>query len=373
MIREYYLDAAATNPPTLVTAGGEYNLGNPGSQHRKGKVARQMLEFSREHIADNIGVKTSEIFFTSGGSESNNMAIKGVAFKNPKCHIITSIIEHPSVLKTCEQLERFGYEVTYLPVNKYGEIDLEDLENSIRSNTKLITIMSVNNEIGTIQNYKEIYNIAKKYNVLYHMDAVQAICCIPGKELTQYCDMLSVSGHKFKARTGTGFLFCREGIELEPLICGGSQEHGKRAGTENVRGIDTLARALTKLENELQDDKDTANFKRELLEWMYKCVGDIEVNGSKNSSNHILNVRIRGIRSEVAVELLSMAGVYVSSGSACSKGETSHVLKAIGLTDEEVSESIRFSFDKYTAKHTDLKALIEVITDVISRVRQKYK
>ncbi|MDE6004357.1 MAG: cysteine desulfurase NifS [Oscillospiraceae bacterium] len=350
------------------------NFGNPSSIYAKGRENERAIMNARERVAKCLNADAKEIYFTGGGSESDNWAIKGIADKlatKGKKHIITSVFEHHAVLHTCEFLEKHGFEVTYLPVSPEGLINSEDVENAIRPDTALVTIMYANNEIGTIQPISEIGAICKKHGVLFHTDAVQAIGNIEIDVKAQNIDLLSLSGHKFHAPKGIGALYVRKGIQLPNLIHGGGQESGKRAGTENVPAIMGLAKAielatanipekiakLTPLRNKLIDG---------ILQMeQTKLNGDREKRLAGN-----VNISIVGIEGESLLLMLDYYGIQASSGSACTSGslDPSHVLLSLGLVHEVAHGSLRISFDEeFTEQDADY--ILEVLPKIVDRLR----
>ncbi|MDE5792578.1 MAG: cysteine desulfurase NifS [Oscillospiraceae bacterium] len=350
------------------------NFGNPSSIYAKGRENERAIMNARERVAKCLNADPKEIYFTGGGSESDNWAIKGIADKlaaKGKKHIITSVFEHHAVLHTCEFLEKHGFEVTYLPVSPEGLINSEDVENAIRPDTALVTIMYANNEIGTIQPISEIGAICKKHGVLFHTDAVQAIGNIEIDVKAQNIDLLSLSGHKFHAPKGIGALYVRKGIQLPNLIHGGGQESGKRAGTENVPAIMGLAKAielatanvpekiakLTPLRNKLIDG---------ILQMeQTKLNGDRERRLAGN-----VNISIVGIEGESLLLMLDYYGIQASSGSACTSGslDPSHVLLSLGLVHEVAHGSLRISFgEEFTEQDADY--ILEVLPKIVDRLR----
>ena len=316
------------------------NYGNASSLHAKGKEAREALSRAREKIAAYFGCDAKEIIFTSGGTESNNLAIRGLAKANPeRKHIITSVIEHPCVLDTCRDLEREGYEVDYLEVDSEGLVKLDDVRSKIRDDTLLISIMHVNNEIGVIQPVEEIGRICKKRGVYFHSDNVQGFL----KENLSLAsiDLMSVSGHKVCAPKGVGFLYVRDGVKIAEILTGGGQEGGLRSGTENVPGIVGLAAALDvdfKID-EIRESRD------KIIKGLRKIPGT-KINGSiKNRVYNNINVSFYGIEGESLMLMLDEDGIYVSTGSACAstKLKESYVLKAVGADEMYIHGSLRLS------------------------------
>lgn len=346
------------------------DFGNPSCFHAMGRKSRELIENARNQIAHSIGAKPNEIIFTSDGTESNNLAIQGYANANRGRHIITTAIEHMSVLKPIEYLYRKGCDVTVLEVDKYGIIDLQQLQNSIRKNTMLISIMFANNEIGTIQSINEIGKIAKEYGICFHTDAVQAIghCDIDVKK--QNIDMMSISAHKIYAPKGIGFLYAKDNIRLQPLLYGGGQEYGLRSGTENVNAIVGMGKAIELLSNK---EQDILFLKMKLLNGIKSMIQGIRLNGAiENSLPSILNISIDGIDGAILADMLSYNDIYVSSGAACTTGisRPSHVLKAIGLSDKEAYSSLRFSFGIYNTEN-DINYILDVLPELVNKLRSE--
>ena len=351
------------------------NYGNPSSAYRIGRENKAIIEDARKQVAKVLNANTEEIYFTSGGSESDNMALKGVAFANQDKgrHIITSKIEHPAVLDTCKELERHGFEITYINVDKNGIVDLKQLETSIREDTILISIMFANNEIGTIEPIKNIGRIAKQYNILFHTDSVQAIgnIKIDVKELG--IDLLSLSAHKFYGPKGIGALYVRDGINFRKYLNGGHQGRNKRAGTENVAGIVGLGKAITLAYNNFEDkNKYLYNLRTYLINEIKNNIPDIRINGDieKRLQGNI-NISVNGVEADNILTELDKRGIFISTGSACTTGsiESSHVLKAIGLSDTEAHSSIRISLGKYNTKD-DLKHFSKELKEIIENLRK---
>ena len=351
------------------------NYGNPSSIYKLGREARKAIEDSREKIAKVLNCKANEIYFTAGGSESDNTAIKGIAKANKKRgnHIITSKIEHPAVLETCKQLEKEGFEITYISVDEKGIVDLEELKKSIKPTTILITIMFANNEIGTIQPIEEIGKIAKGNNIYFHTDSVQAVGSIKIDVQKLNIDSLSLSGHKFYGPKGVGALYVKTGVPFEKFISGGHQERNKRAGTENVAGIVGIGKAIELAYENL----DEYNKKiKELRDYYVKQVEEkipyIKINGDMEKrlpGNS--NISFRFIEGEGLLLNLDLKGVCASSGSACTSGslDPSHVLLAIGLPHEIAHGSLRVSIGKYNTKE-EIDYLIENLMEIVTRLRE---
>lgn len=348
--------------------------GNPSSLYSIGRRAKRAIDKSRMQVAELINCKPNEIYFTGCGSESDNMGIKGVAYANKEKgnHIITSKIEHPAVLETCKVLEKEGYEITYLNVDSNGRINLKELEDSIKDTTILITIMFANNEIGTIEPIKEIGEIAKKHNVIFHTDAVQAVGSIKIDTEELNIDSLSLSGHKFYGPKGIGVLYVKSGIKFQKLIDGGHQEKNKRAGTENTASIVGIANALELAYENL--DKHNKNIK-ELRDYYESQVKEripyIKINGDINNrlpGNS--NISFRFIEGEGLLLNLDLKGICASSGSACTSGslDPSHVLLAIGLPHEIAHGSLRISIGKYNTKE-EVDYLINNLVEIVNKLR----
>jgi len=327
-------------------------FGNASSLHSFGIEAKAALEGAREEVASLIGAKAEEIYFNSGGTESDNTAIKGVAMKNQNKgrHIITTFIEHPAILEPCSYLERQGYEVTYLPVTSEGIIRIEDLVSAIRKDTALISIMHANNEIGTIQPIEEVGKIAKEMDIPLHTDAVQTVGKIPVDVNEMKVDLLSISSHKLHGPKGVGALYIRKGVEIEPFMNGGGHEAGLRSGTENVPGIVGLAKAAELAKKEMPHDMmHLAQMRDGIADFVLERIEDSWVNGhrTKRLPNN-LNLGFRYIEGEALLFRLDAKGVAVSTGSACSskKTEASHVLTAIGLKPEDAHGSLRITLGR---------------------------
>lgn len=348
--------------------------GNASSIYMLGQNAAKALLKAREAVAEAIGAKQHEIFFTSGGSESDNWAIKGAALngaKNGKKHIITSVFEHHAVLHTCEFLEKQGYEVTYIPVDEKGLINPEDIKNAIREDTCLVTIMFANNEIGTIQPIAEIGEICKNKKVPFHTDAVQAVGNVEIDVKAMNIDMLSLSGHKIHAPKGVGALYVRGGLSLPNLIHGGAQEKSKRAGTENLPSIMGLAQAITDVVKNIKEKQEKVSKLRDkLIDGILK-INETRLNGDREKrlcSN--VNISIRGVEGESLLLSLDNEGICASSGSACTSGslDPSHVLLSIGLPHEIAHGSLRLSISEETTEE-DVDYILKVVPEVVKRLR----
>lgn len=347
--------------------------GNASSLYSIGRKSRKILENSREKVARVLNCKPKEIYFTSCGSESDNLAIKGIArkHKNKGKHIITTKIEHPAVLNTCKSLEKDGFVVTYLGVDKDGFISLEELKNSIREDTILISIMFANNEIGTIEPIKEIGRIAKEKGVIFHTDCVQAVgnVKIDVKELG--IDLLSLSSHKFYGPKGVGAIYINENVEFEKIQDGGHQEKNKRAGTENIAGIVGLAKAIELADKNLEKyNNKLINLRDFYFDEITKYIPNVKINGSKEKRlPGNANVSFKNINGEQLLLELDSLGICASSGSACTSGqsEPSHVLTAIGLNAEYIQGSLRTTFGEENTKE-DVEFLIKSIIEITNKI-----
>ena len=348
--------------------------GNPSSLHTDGQIAKMHLENAREDIAKLMGASPKEIYFTSGGSEADNQAIRTAAYngkKKGKNHIISSKFEHHAVLHTLNALEKEGFEVTLLDVHPNGIVKAEDITNAIKDNTCLVTIMSANNEIGTIQPVAEIGKICREKGVLFHTDAVQAVGHIPVHAEEMNVDMLSASAHKFHGPKGIGFLYVKKGIPVHSLIEGGAQERGKRAGTENLAAIVGMTAALKESVERLNDNADKVTVLRNRLAEGLKTIERSRINGDLTA--HLpgtLNMCFEGIEGESLLLLLDMKGIRASSGSACTSGslEPSHVLLAIGDPVEVAHGSLRLSINENNTED-EMEYMIKTITEVVAYLR----
>ena len=374
-----YMDNAATTaiaPEALAAMlpcfGQVY--GNASSIHSFGREARKRLEDARRRVASCLGAKPNEIYFTSGGTESDNWAIKGAAFANREKgnHIITTQIEHHAVLHTCQWLEKQGFEVTYLPVDEYGLVNPADVEAAITDRTILISVMAANNEIGTLEPIAEIGRIAKAHKVLFHCDAVQAVGAIPVNVEDWHVDMLSLSGHKFHGPKGVGALYIRTGARVEQFMHGGAQERGRRATTENLPGIVGLAAALERACAHMEENSCRLTAMRDrLIRGILDAIPYTRLNGHpvKRLPGNV-NVSVRFIEGEAMLLRLDLAGISASSGSACTSGslDPSHVLLAIGLPHEIAHGSLRLSLgDCNTEEQVD--EVLRVLPGIVENLR----
>lgn len=350
------------------------NYGNSSSIYKLGKQSKKAIEESRNKIAKILNCDPKEIYFTSGGTESDNIAIKGIAksYKNKGNHIITSKIEHPAVLETCRQLEKEGFEITYVSVNNDGIIDLEELKRSIKSETILISIMYANNEIGTIQPIQEIAKISKEKNIVFHTDAVQAVGSVKIDVKNLGLDSLSLSSHKFYGPKGVGALYIKQGVKFDSLITGGHQERNKRAGTENVAGIVGIGKAIEIAYENLEKNNKKITFLRDYyIENIEKRIPYIRINGDrKYRLPGNANISFEFIEGEGVLLYLDLKGIYASSGSACTSGslDPSHVLLAIGLSHEIAHGSLRITIGKYNTKQ-EIDYLVESLVEIVNKLR----
>ena len=379
MDKMIYLDNAATTKvaDSVVDAMLPYfkeYYGNSSSIYQLGAKSKEALDESREYIAGTLGAKTNEIYFTAGGSESDNWAIKATAdvYARKGKHIITSAIEHHAVLHTCEYLEKHGYEVTYVGVDENGVIKLDELKAAIRPDTILISVMFANNEIGTIQPIKEIGEIAKEHDILFHTDAVQAYAQVPINVDEMHIDMLSASGHKLNGPKGIGFLYIRKGIKIRSFVHGGQQERGRRAGTENIPGIVGLAaaakRSFSMLEEKMKKEIELRDY---LISRIEAEIPYCRLNGDrkKRLPNNV-NFSFQFIEGESMLILLDSKGIAASSGSACTSGslDPSHVLLAIGLPHEIAHGSLRLTLSEENTKE-EMDYVVEQLTAILERLR----
>lgn len=374
-----YLDNAATTKtaPEVVEAMLPYfteHFGNPSSVYGFAAANKEVITRQREIIADTLGAKSNEIYFTAGGSESDNWALIATAeaYASKGKHLITSKIEHHAILHTCEYLEKKGFEVTYLDVDENGIVDLEQLKSAIREDTILISIMYANNEIGTIQPIREIGAIAHEHGILFHTDAVQAFGQVPINVDEDQIDMLSASGHKLNGPKGIGFLYIRKGVKIRSFIHGGAQERRRRAGTENVPGIVGFGKAVERAVSTMEvRTKKECELRDYLIERIEKEIPYCRLNGdrTKRLPNNV-NFSFRFIEGESLLIMLDMKGICASSGSACTSGslDPSHVLLAIGLPHEIAHGSLRMTLSEETTKE-DLDYVVENLKEIVSNLR----
>ena len=374
-----YMDNAGTTPvaPEVVEAMLPYFTeiyGNASSIHSTGRDARRALENARKRVADCIGAQPNEIYFTSGGSESDNWALKGFALKNKKKgnHIITSQIEHHAILHTCEWLKAQGFEITYLPVDEFGRVSPADLEKAITEKTILVSIMAANNEIGTLQPIKELAEIAHAHSVTFHTDAVQAMGAIPVNVDDWNVDLLSMSAHKFHGPKGVGVLYIRRGVLIDSFIHGGAQERGKRATTENLPGIMGLACALERaVKNQPENAERLTKLRDKLIDGILTAIPYTRLNGHRTERlPGNVNISFLYIEGEGLLLRLDLAGIAGSSGSACTSGslDPSHVLLAIGLPHEIAHGSLRLSLSD-TNTEEEVDEVLRLLPGIVQTLR----
>ena len=377
-MKRIYLDNAATtavHPQVIEKMLPSFTdcYGNASSVHFVGRDARKALEDSRRRVAAVLNCKPQEVYFTSGGTESDNWALKGAAFANRKKgnHIITSAIEHHAILHTCEWLEKQGFEITYVPVDEFGVVNPADVEQAIKDETILVSIMAANNEIGTLQPIKEIAEICHAHKVLFHTDAVQAMGAVKVDVQEIGCDMLSLSAHKFHGPKGVGVLYVKQGTRIENLLHGGAQERSRRATTENVPGIVGLAEALELATADIEGKAAyLTNLRDQLIDGL-TALPYVRLNGHRTQRlPGNVNISVRFIEGEALLLRLDMAGIAGSSGSACTSGslDPSHVLLAIGLPHEIAHGSLRLSLTE-TNTQEDVDYVLETLPGIISSLR----
>ena len=376
MSLEAYFDNGATTKvfpevKDIVVETMEIEYGNPSARHMKGLKAENYVKDAKEIIARSLKVQPKEIVFTSGGTESNNMALVGAAMANARKgkHIISTRIEHPSVYQPLFYLEEQGFEVTYLPVDERGIVDLEALKAAIRPDTILVSVMYVNNEIGAVQPIEEIGKILKGTGILFHVDAIQGYGKYYIYPNRLGIDLLSVSGHKIHGPKGIGFLYIKDKTKIHPLILGGGQQKGMRSGTENVPGIAGLGKAAQLI---YQDHDAKMGSIQEIKEYLIQQVMELpDVKNNSGEACHIASISFKGVRSEVLLHALEERGVYVSSGSACSsnKPAISGTLKAIGLTKEYYDSTLRFSFSIYNTKE-EVDYAVQCLKELLPMLRR---
>jgi cysteine desulfurase len=376
-VHRYYFDHNATTPisPEILEVYSQLLVevfGNASSIHHHGQAARRMLDGARAKVASLLGCDHKEIAFTSGGTESDNLAIFGIARRRRDAHVITTTIEHPAVLRACERLACEGAEVTYVGVGSSGVVDPDDIRAALQSNTALISVMHVNNEIGTVQPLADIAAIAREAGVALHSDGVQAAGRIPVDVRDLGVDLYSMSAHKMYAPKGSGALFVRKGIELDPILYGGRHENGMRAGTENVAGAAALGEAARLSSEHIAAESPRISALRDRLErGILDCVPQVSINGTGPRVPNTSSLCFEGIEGEALVIALDLRGFCISSGSACSSGavEPSHVLMAIGLSKQRAKSSVRISLgDENTAEHVD--ALIDAVSECAALLRR---
>lgn len=379
---EAYLDNSATTRCYKEAAEKMYRVmteeyGNPSSLHHKGIEAEQVLREAKKILAHNLKVQEKELYFTSGGTESDNLALIGCAYANQRAgkHLITTSIEHPAVLQAMQYLEGQGFRITYLPVDADGIVRLSDLEEALCEDTILVSVMYVNNEVGSVQPIAEIGELLKKREkpVLFHVDAVQAYGKYQIHPKKLHIDLLSISSHKIHGPKGMGLLYVGEGVKIRPLLYGGGQQKDLRPGTENVPGIAGLGEAARKIYTDFEEKRECLYG---LKEYFVKGIQELEgvaVNGKtgRDSAPHIVSVSFEGVRSEVLLHALEERGIYVSSGSACASNHpaVSGTLKAMGIKRELLDSTLRFSFSEFTTKD-ELSYCLEALKELLPRLRR---
>ena len=381
---ECYLDNSATTKcldcvADLMAGIMREDYGNPSSLHRKGVQAEGYLRYAKDVIAKNLKVEPKEIFFTSGGTESDNLALRGAAYANCRRgrHLITTQIEHPAVLQTMQYLQEQGYEVTYLPVDENGRVSLADLESAMRPDTILVSVMHTNNEIGSLQPIAQIGDLlAHRYpDVLFHVDAVQGYGKFHIYPRRMHIDMLSVSAHKIHGPKGVGFLYVGQRVKIRPILFGGGQQQNLRSGTENVPGIAGMAKAVEEIYRDLDADVARLYALRQMLAEGVQRLGGVRVNGlpGQESAPHVLSVSFEGVRSEVLLHALEERGIFVSAGSACASNHPdtagSATLRAIGLPKQLLSSTIRFSLSVFTTEE-EIRYTLQALEELVPMLRR---
>lgn len=379
---EVYLDNSATtrclpNVAALMTKIMCEDYGNPSSMHRKGVESEKYIRYAKETIAKLLKVQEKEIIFTSGGTESDNIALIGAAYANHRAgrHIITTRIEHPAVLQTCAYLEEQGFQVTYLPVDRSGAVSLYDLEKAMTRGTILVSIMHVNNEIGTIEPIEQAGELIKRLNpnTLFHVDAVQSFGKFAIYPKRMHIDMLSVSAHKIHGPKGAGFLYVNEKAKVRPIIFGGGQQKGMRSGTENVPGIAGMALAAEEAYSDLEGKRNYLYALKDRFTDGLAGLDGIRINGplGRDGAPNVVSVSIQGVRSEVMLHALEDKGIYVSAGSACSsnKPSASATLKAIGVEKQYLDSTIRFSMSVLNTEE-DMDYTLRALKELVPMLRR---
>ena len=378
-MRRIYLDNAATTAvsPEVVEAMLPFftkAYGNASSIHGHGREAKRAIENARRQVMKSLNAAhPQEIYFTAGGSESDNWAIKAVALQHERGHIITTAIEHHAVLHTCQWLERRGFDVTYLPVDEFGQVTAAQVEKALRPDTILVSVMAANNEVGTIQPIGEIGQLCRERGVLFHTDAVQAVGALPIDVQAMHIDLLSLSGHKLHGPKGVGALYIRKGVRIEPLLHGGAQERGYRAGTENVPGIVGLGKAVEMAYANLADNAARMTALRDqLIQGLMDRVPGARLNGhpTERLPNNV-NMSFDGVEGEALLLRLDLVGVAGSSGSACTSGalDPSHVLLALGLTPAEANGALRLTLGSDTTEE-EIAAVLDILPPIVEDLRR---
>ena len=383
MKNRIYLDHAATTPVSKAVLDAMLPFftechGNASAVYATGREARKAVENARKQVAAAIGAEPREILFTGGGSESDNLAVKGTAYalQGKGRHIITTAVEHPAVLNTCRWLEKQGFEVTYAEPDRNGYVDPEQIRRALREDTVLISVMAANNEIGTLEPVAEIGRIAQENGIVFHTDAVQAVGAVPVDVNAWNADLLSLSAHKFGGPKGVGALYVRKGTRIDPLIHGGEQERGLRAGTENTAGIVGLGKAIEIATDALAENAEkTTRLRERLTDGILSSVPDAYLNGPKEGRlPNNCSVRFGRIDGEALLLRLDLAGIAGSAGSACTAGsqEISHVLKAIGLNDEEAKSSMRLTVGPENTE-AEIDEAVAVVREIVADLRRMFR
>lgn len=376
---EIYFDNSATTAPYGEVSAAVFdtmsnNYGNPSSLHKLGIEAERAVKTAKERVASALKASPAEILFTSGGTESDNIAIMGAAAASRGKHIITTPLEHPAVMNTLSEMENRGYKIDYAPVDSKGRVILEEYRRLIRPDTFLVTAMIVNNEIGTVEPVAEMCKILKRANprALFHTDAVQGFGKIPVTADGTGADMISLSSHKIHGPKGMGALYIRRGISIKPIMFGGGQQGGMRSGTENVPGIVGFGLAAKMATTDLSSKAERMTVLRKRLEkGIVNALDNVRVNTPENAAPHILNISFGGVKSEVLLHSLEMQNIFVSSGSACSshKKEPSYVLTEIGVPRKMIDGSIRFSLSEFSTEE-QVDAVIDAVSKIVPRLRR---
>lgn len=375
---EIYLDNSATTRPykrvvETVADTMAHNYGNPSSLHRKGIEAEKVVKAAKYRIAETLKAETGEIFFTSGGTESNNLAIMGTCQANRGKHILSTPLEHPASLNTLAHMDTLGYRVEFIPVDPDGVIRLADFEDMICDDTVMVTAMHVNNEIGSIQPVEEMAKILKSKNpdAVFHIDAVQSYCKLPINVRNLKADLISTSSHKIHGPNGIGALYVRKGTKIAPIIYGGGQQNGLRPGTEDIASMAGFGIAAEWCHHKMAESvPKTERLRRMLERGITEKIDNVRINTPQRCAPHILNVSFAGVKAEVLLHSLETENIYVSSGSACSshKNELSYVLRSIGVPDQMIEGSIRFSLSEFTTEE-EIKQTIQCLVRIVKRLR----
>lgn len=383
MSREVYMDHAATTymKEEVIEEMKPYltdYFGNPSSIYKISRKTKMAIDERRMRIAHAINANADEIYFTAGGSEADNWALKGTALANKDKgnHIITTSIEHHAILHSCEYLEKLGFEITYLPVNEFGIVDVDDVKKSITDKTILVSIMFANNEIGSIQPIEQIGSICRSQGIIFHTDAVQAVGSIPIDVKKMNIDLLSMASHKFYGPKGVGVLYMRKGIKVDNLIHGGAQERAKRAGTENVMAIAGMGKAIELADQNMKEERRRLSYLRDKMINELLNIPETKLNGAEGENRlpGNVNVSFQSVDGDTLLMLLDSEGICASSGSACSAGalEPSHVLMAIGLNKDLAKGSLRLTLG-YKTTEEDVEYVVNTIKEAVNKIRDNKK